>query len=144
MRSRVCPRIPANESDLDILARTIWGEAEGEPWLGKVAVAWVVRNRWLRRSWYGQTIGEICTKARQFSCWSDQGRAAQMAALSLDDPVLQECYLIGLAVVLGRLRDPTGGATHFLNLSALKTPPRWYNPNEVTRKIGNHTFLKTA
>ena len=30
--------------DIDILARTLWGEARGEPELGRVAVAHVVRQ----------------------------------------------------------------------------------------------------
>lgn len=57
--------------DIDILARTIYGEARGEPWEGKIAVAWVVRNRAERGGWWGDTIREVCLKPWQFSCWNE-------------------------------------------------------------------------
>lgn len=38
-------RIDLSERDLSIAALTIYGEARGEPYAGKVAVAWVIRNR---------------------------------------------------------------------------------------------------
>ena len=33
------------EKDRDILARTLWGEARGESLVGRIAVAWTIRNR---------------------------------------------------------------------------------------------------
>lgn len=33
------------ESDIDVLARTIWGEARGEGLGGQIAVGWCIRNR---------------------------------------------------------------------------------------------------
>ena len=34
-----------NERDVDVLARTIWGEARGEGRAGQIAVGWAIRNR---------------------------------------------------------------------------------------------------
>lgn len=33
------------ERDIDVLARTIWGEARGEGLAGQIAVGWCIRNR---------------------------------------------------------------------------------------------------
>ena len=59
-----------SDSDLNIMAKTIWGEARGEPYNGQVAVAWVIRNRAERGGWFGNTIREVCLKDQQFSCWN--------------------------------------------------------------------------
>ena len=32
-------------ADMDVAARTVYGEARGEPDEGKIAVAWVIRTR---------------------------------------------------------------------------------------------------
>ena len=34
-----------NERDVDVLARTIWGEARGEGRAGQIAVGWAIRNQ---------------------------------------------------------------------------------------------------
>ena len=55
-------------SDLDILARTIYGEARGEKTVGKKAIACVVLNRYKSGKWFaGKTIAETCQKIYQFS-----------------------------------------------------------------------------
>ena len=55
-----------SDSDLMIMAKTIWGEARGESHNGQVAVAWVIRNRAERGGWWGNTIREVCLKDQQF------------------------------------------------------------------------------
>src|SRR3546814_9887201 len=77
------PRLtPAKEQigndPVDLLARTIWGEARGEPVRGMEAVAAVVMNRVARPGWWGRTVASVCTKAYQFACWNEDdqiGRA---------------------------------------------------------------------
>ena len=45
------------EHDIDILARTIYGEARGEKTAGKKAVACVIMNRYKSKKWFaGKTI----------------------------------------------------------------------------------------
>jgi hypothetical protein len=44
-------------TDRDILARTLWGEARGEGLAGEIAVAWTIRNRVFDgnpKSWWGE------------------------------------------------------------------------------------------
>lgn len=50
-----------------VVAMTILGEAEGEPWAGKIMVAETIVNR-ARQS--GHSLKYECLKANQFSCWN--------------------------------------------------------------------------
>ena len=78
-----------SDSDLMIMAKTIWGEARGESYSGQVAVAWVIRNRAERGGWWGNTIREVCLKDQQFSCWNHNDcNRAQIDSLSPNDPQL--------------------------------------------------------
>ena len=71
---------PMGETDaflrtIDTLARTIYGEARGEPIRGKEAVAAVVLNRVGRAMerggwWWGSSVAEVCRRPWQFSCWN--------------------------------------------------------------------------
>lgn len=134
--------------DIETLARTIYGEARGEPFIGQVAVAWVVKNRVGRKGW-GNTIADVCLKPLQFSCWNmnDPNRAKILAA-DLDMPKFQRAFGIACLVVCGDdLDDPTGGADHYHTIARPKVsvtwPPRWARDMTVTAIIGAHRFLKS-
>jgi len=65
-----------NIEEVDVLARTLYGEARGEGLLGLEAIANVIMNR-LKISrkktngyWWGNSIVGICRKPYQFSCWN--------------------------------------------------------------------------
>ena len=84
-----------SDSDLMIMAKTIWGEARGESHNGQVAVAWVIRNRAERGGWWGNTIREVCLKDQQFSCWNHNDcNRAQIDSLSPNDPLLSNMKVI--------------------------------------------------
>ncbi len=59
--------------EVDVLTRTIYGEARGEyhrhdgGMAALIAVGNVVMNRLKAKTWYGLTIKEICQKPFQFS-----------------------------------------------------------------------------
>ena len=129
--------------DIDVwtLARTIYGEARGEPREGRIAVAWVILNRTRKRR-RGRTIVEVCHAPAQFSCWnrSALGRA-KIESLTLDNdperPALLHCLEATLAVLCGREGDPTGGATHY---HAHDVRPSWARGREPSARIGRHSF----
>lgn len=130
------------ETDIMVWARTVWGEAEGEPLVGQFAVAWVIRNRYKERPKYGETITGVCLRPRQFSCWNKgTPRRRQTVLETLNSDSLKSCMYAAFAVALDQVADPTGGANHFLN-PQIVVPPAWYDPKKVTVRIGNHTFLK--
>ena len=126
-------------SDLDILARTIFGEARGESFEGKMAVAHVVINRVNRRhSDRWATIAQACLDYRQFSCWLEEDpNIALITDVDVNDPVFRECLLAGLSALAPRAHDPTHGATHY---HARGITPRWAKGHTPIVTMGGHLF----
>ncbi|WP_374467410.1 cell wall hydrolase [Ferrovibrio sp.] len=139
--------MPASDIDSDIGARTIMGEASGETFEGKVAVAWTFRNRvtvdlWGDRKpdWWGECIADVCLKPWQYTCWKDHN-AERIKRATLSDVVFQDCMLAMLCVVKGLIPDPTAGSTHYYNPKIIKTPPAWALGRTPACIIGNHHFF---
>lgn len=129
-----------NSLEVQIAARTIWGEARGEGDAGIGAVAHVLLNRVNDGRW-GKTLFEVCTAPWQFSCWNkaDPNRP-HMLALDDDDPVLQEC-IAAINYAPGE-PDQTGGATHYY---ADTIPvPNWTAGATQTAHIGHHVFWRNV
>ncbi len=129
---------------VDVLARTIYGEARGELVRGKEAVAAVVINR-VRRArarggqfWWGNDIESVCLKPYQFSCWNpgDPNRS-KIEAVGRDNRVFQSCLRVARRAVSGTLKDPTGGATHYHVNSIF---PPWARGKAACAEIGAHHF----
>jgi N-acetylmuramoyl-L-alanine amidase len=133
--------LASRATDIDVLARTIWGEARGEPLPGMEAVAAVVVNRVAakRRSW-GASAAEVCLARRQFSCWNaDDPNRAKLLALRPGDPLFETCLRVARRALAGVLADPTGGATHY---HARGVHPRWARGRTPSAEIGRHVFYR--
>jgi N-acetylmuramoyl-L-alanine amidase len=135
-------------NDIDTLARTIYGEARGEGFDGKVAVAWVVINR-VRTGRYGSTVKDVCLRPRQFSCWNlDDPNRQRIEKVTPEDSVFAEC--LGIAALVyaafkGRggalpavLKDPTMRSTHYC---VTKLQPYWALGKNPVCTIGGHKFF---
>lgn len=132
--------------DLDILARTIYGEARGElkhPNGGMKslqAVAWVVKNRSALKQ-YDPSIHNVCTQPWQFSCWNEKDPNRQiLLAVTLKDKVFQKCYLAATTVLFDDIKDCTQGATHYHSTAI--AAPYWAKGQIPSTIIGNHIFYK--
>lgn len=131
-----------DNSEIDVLARTIWGEARGEGYAGMQAVANVIMNRVKRGGWYGLTVTEVCKKPFQFSCWNvnDVNYAKIQNVTTADNQFLQAVN-IATQAINGSLMDITGGATEYHTRSI---KPNWnYAKLEQTAEIGNHIFYRS-
>lgn len=123
---------------LDVLARTLWGEARGEGRAGMQAVACVIVNRAQDPGWWGRSVAEVCLKPWQFSCWldSDPNRAKLLAVTAVD-----KSFALGLqlaqAAMAGKLADYTFGATHY---HAVEIAPGWALGHTPCAVIGRHAF----
>ena len=131
---------------VDILARTIWGEARGEGEAGMIAVAAVVLNR-VRisqdhggRYWWGRDIASVCQARSQFSCWNpgDPNRA-KLGAVDDSDPSFRIARSVAADAVAGRIDDPTFGATTY-KVASLPWPYSWGHPRLPLVEIGRHAF----
>jgi N-acetylmuramoyl-L-alanine amidase len=124
-------------TDLDMVARTVMAEAEGEDYHGKVAVAAVIYNRARNPRWWGVTIKDACLTSKQFSAWNDDNtRRNKIGEWSLEQPVFRQCFR---AAIEAYDHDPTGGADHYFAHGEVL--PRWAE-DIPPRKIGNHTFIR--
>jgi len=131
---------------VDILARTIWGEARSEGKAGMIAVAAVVLNRVAvsralgGRHWWGADIAGVCRCRLQFSCWNpgDPNRA-KLLAVNDDDPAFRVALSVAADAVAGRIVDPTFGATSY-KVASLPWPFSWGHPRLPLAEIGKHAF----
>ncbi|MBA3813259.1 MAG: cell wall hydrolase [Alphaproteobacteria bacterium] len=133
------------DHDLDIFARTVFGEARGEykhngP-ASLIAVANVIMNRLRRAGKYGKTLTEVCLKPRHFSCWnqSDPNRAFIQQENLETDPLFHICMVVVKKVIGGAWPDLTRGADHYHASSCL---PYWARPGKVKLHLGRHIFYK--
>ena len=115
-------------SDLDLLARLVYGEARGEPYLGQVAVAAVVLNRVAHAS-VPNTVSGVIYQSGAFDVVSDG-----------------QIYLTPDAQALRAAQDalngwdPTGGCIYYYNPA--RATSSWIYSRTVMTVIGKHYFAK--
>ena len=109
--------------DVDVLARTLYGEAEAWDREDAEAIAAVVMNRVRWRNW-PSTVAAVCLQLMQFSCWNagDPNRP-RILAVNAGEAWFEECRAIAQRAVNGDLADITGGATHYI--ADYIRPPNW-------------------
>ncbi|WP_392663398.1 cell wall hydrolase [Amaricoccus sp. B4] len=122
------------------LAQAIYFESRGEPVPGQVAVAEVILNR-VDSPRYPDTICGVThqgvVKGRrdcQFSYACD-GRSDMMR----DGEARERAGKLAAAMIAGRPRTVTDGATHF---HALHVRPGWARQMTKTAAIGHHLFYR--
>lgn len=126
------------DDELTCLAATIYFEGRGEPPEGQQAVAHVVLNR-LADAAYPSTVCEVVKHKReagicQFEWWCDD-----VPNLPTDAASWRRAKSIARLALIGRHRDPTGGALYFHTL-AIK--PNWAADKVAARVIGQHVFFR--
>lgn len=142
---------------LEVMARTMWGEARNEGFDGMQAVANVIMNRYkaaqkssAKARQFGSTIEEICKKPYQFSVWNKgDPNLKKMQAVDGSDRNFQQAISIADRALRGKMPDITNGADHYLNIAFTRqirggSLPSWVNLSKKTAEIGQHTFLRLA
>lgn len=115
-------------TNLNLLARLVHGEARGEPYIGKVAVAAVVLNR-VKSSSFPNTVAGVIYQKGAFDAVSDG--QINMSPDSTSKKAAQDA-LNGW--------DPSYGAIYYFNPNTATNKWIWSRPMTVT--IGNHRFCK--
>lgn len=152
---------PSSADDLDILARTLWGEAGHESEAFMQAVASVVMNRVLnsvRHPWLGRTVREVCTGGGQFPCWQPQNSLyARMIGARPDDDAFARALAMarralarrppGVAGASGqpddRLDDNTDRSTRYCP-TWLAPAPAWAKGRQPCVTIGPYAFYNNV
>lgn len=145
---KAAPQIdPKDES---CLATMIYGEARGEPVDGMVAVAYSAVNRANKK-----TICQVVLAPKQYSIFNNNP-ALRAAALSpdlepkqknsIDEESWDRSVEVARLVLMQKVKDPTGGATHYIADKVMKekgyTYPRWAKQYIQVAEIGGHRFFK--
>lgn len=126
-------------SDRDYMIRTIMGEAANQPDEGVAAVGHVIMNR--VKKGYGKTPTEVVFAPNQFEPWST--RKKELLGYSGEEPEYKRVGSIVDGIISNKIKDPTNGATHFLQEDIVRKRrggglPDWAQGQGV--KIGDHTF----
>ena len=117
-----------NSSNVNLLARAIYGEARGEPYTGQVAVGAVIMNR-VRSSKFPNTISGVIYQSGAFDAVSDG--QINLTPDSTARKAAQDA-LNGW--------DPSYGAIYYFNPNTATNKWIWSRPMTVT--IGKHRFCK--
>jgi N-acetylmuramoyl-L-alanine amidase len=115
-----------SDSDVELLAKVISGEARGESYEGQVAVGAVVLNR-VHHPSFPDSISGVVYQNGAFSCVYDS---------NWYQPVADSSKRAAVDAINGW--DPTGGAIYYYN--AAKTSNAFMLSRKVIKVIGNHRF----
>lgn len=115
-----------SSTDLNLLARVVYGEARGEPYTGQVAVAAVVLNR-VKSSSFPNTIAGVVYQSGAFDCVGD-------GQINLTPN--QSAYNAARDALNGW--DPTYGCLFYYNPRTATS--KWMLSRTVKLNIGNHAF----
>ncbi len=117
-----------SKNDINLLARTVYGEARGEPYVGQVAVAAVVLNR-MKDPAFPNSIPDIIFQPLAFTAVADG-----QIWLTPND----QSYRAVSEALNGS--DPTGGAIYYFNPVTATSKWIWSRPQ--IGKIGRHIFTR--
>lgn len=115
--------------ELELLARVIFGEARGEPYIGQVAVGAVVINR-VVSSYFPNDFRSVIYQSGQFSAVAD-------GQINLRPN--RTAYRAAREALSGK--DPTRGALYYYNPRIAKNK-WWFETREPLVTIGEHVFAR--
>lgn len=116
----------SSNSNVNLLARVVNGEARGESYEGQVAIAAVVLNR-VKHSSFPNSIAGVIYQPGAFTAVSDGQINAEMYT---------SCYNAARDALNGW--DPTGGAIYYYNPSTATN--QWIRSRKIIKTIGKHVF----
>lgn len=130
-------------ADVDIMARTIYGEARGTDFLDRMGVAHTILNRVRAEHRRETTIAGVCLEPFQFSCWNkDDVNRFKIANVGVDSEIFRACMVAALEAINAKQdADPTDGATHY---HALSITPSWARGHTPCLHTTGHLFYNTV
>ena len=119
-----------NSSNVNLIARAIYGEARGEPYTGQVAVGAVIMNR-VKSSKFPNTIAGVIYQSGAFDAVSDG---------QINQPIAENSTVYKAARDAMNGWDPTGGCIYYFNPATATNKWIWSRP--LVKTIGKHRFCK--
>lgn len=129
------------ESDILLLATTMWGEARGEGAGGMRSVGHTIMNRVHDGRW-GESVDAVVFQRQQFSVWNenDPNRPA-VASTQKNDPNWLIAQQVAREILTGRSIDPTAGRLFYHTASS---EPYWKAYGVDPIKLGSHVFYRNV
>ena len=127
-----------NLRNVNIIARTVYGEARNQTQKGRQAVVHVILNR---ASQSRTHIPKVVYKRKQFSCWNQRDpNRKRLEIVNISNPVFKNILDTCVETMQGT-QDVTQGADHY---HVTRISPRWKKQRHLkpTIKIGDHIFYK--
>lgn len=115
-------------TDIGCLARNIYHEARGEPFVGMIAVGEVTLNR-VADPRYPDTVCDVVYQPHQFSWTTHDFR-----------PVYGPSYLQAFGIASDLLRYHTPSLDLYFH--TIDVQPSWASKRTRTRRIGRHIFYR--
>jgi spore germination cell wall hydrolase CwlJ-like protein len=127
-------------SDTALAAVTIWQEARGEVYAGKLAVAEVIRNRMKERYASDGTVAGTVMRPQQFSGWNS-GDPNRIPSLKIDDGdrVVADCIRAWKDAMEQQTNTVKGALLYYAPALAM---PGWARGCTELARIGRHVFLR--
>ena len=116
----------SNNTNVNLLARVISGEARGESYTGQVAIAAVVLNR-VKHSSFPNSISGVIYQPGAFTAVTDG---------QINITPSQSCYNAARDALNGW--DPTGGSIYYYNPQTATNS--WIRSRPIITQIGKHVF----
>jgi cell wall hydrolase len=126
-----------------LLGCLVFGEARGESFEVKLAVAHVAVNR-LRVHGFGVSLVAVCLQPNAFSCFSqrDPNRAKLLEPEKHEKPnVWADCYYAAALALGDSAEDPSRGAVFYHDVS-IDSPPGDWGRVRPAAAIGRMRFYK--
>jgi N-acetylmuramoyl-L-alanine amidase len=130
-------------SELSLLELCVWREARNQGSEGMRAVAWSIRNRVQKPSWWGHDWKSVILKPWQYSSFNANDPNNEKWPDD-QEPAFVRCCEVCTPVYLGSdTLDDTDGATHYYDTS-IEFPKAWGSESEWvnTLNIGKLRFWK--
>lgn len=131
------------DKEIEILAKTIYGETTTPSVSNAESIANVILNRvkYAKSNvghWWGNCVSEVCLKPMQFKCWDIQHpNHEKLAHIRQSDPFFTVCRRIAVRAIKGLLNDNTKGATCYHDKNC---HPQWAYAAVPCADIGGKLF----
>jgi len=119
-----------SDTDVQLIARAINGEARGESYEGQVAVGAVILNR-VNNPNFPNTIAGVIYQPGAFTAVSDG---------QINVPIDEDSTVVKAAQDAINGWDPTGGCLYYFNPNTATS--KWIWSKTIVKTIGKHHFCK--
>lgn len=129
--------VSASADTLSTVALTLWGEARGESFAGKYAVASTI---WNRAKGKPANLAHVCTAPKQFSCWRNRRFTHKLPDLrnAQENRAWMDCVTLADLMTTGKFKPDTK-ATHYHEHTIR---PYWAGEYRALASVGGHHFYR--